>query len=51
MFGKNKKNAGKRSKATNNTASKNRSAEAGAEVNSVRKASSTSRKTTKNCSR
>lgn len=49
MFGKNKKNAGnKRSSKT--TASKNRSAEAGSEVNNSNKASA-SRKTTKNCSR
>ena len=48
MFGKNKKNAGKRSSQT--TTSKNRSAEAGAEVNKSNKASA-SRKTTKNCSR
>lgn len=46
MFGKNKKNAGKRS---NNQTSKNRSAEAASEVNTNK--SSGSRKTTKNCSR
>ena len=45
MFGKNKKNAGKRS--NNSTAAKNRSAEAASEVNNARKATG-SRKTTKN---